>query len=289
MSVKSILVLSLNADANESTLDCALKVARRFGAHISVTHINGLPQITAAAGFDLNSGLPSEALLNEFEASETERETKAHAAFEDFVRREALPIQTTPEHSDEVSASWNVLESGVPHAVGLQGSAYDLIVTARPQHGAASQARKMVESALFSTGRPVLIASPDPPKTLGDTVLVGWNRGAPAARAFHAAKALILEGAKRVHLLSVTTGAKSGPSAQDIATNLIWNGISAEVSEIEPDHRSVGEVVLAEADAIAADLVVLGAFSHSRLLETILGGVTQHVITNANVPVFMAH
>jgi nucleotide-binding universal stress UspA family protein len=289
MSVKSILVLSLDADANGSPLHCASKIARRFGAHISVTHIKAPPNFATGGGFGLDSGLPSESLLREFEASETERETLAHAAFQEFVEREALSIQTTPKFSDEVSANWNVLDGSIPYAIGLQGSAYDLIIAAHPRNGVASQARIMVETALFSTCRPVLIAPLEPPETLGDTVLVGWNSGAHAARALHAAKALILESAQRVHLFSVATGAKSGPSTEDIAANLIRNGITAEVSEIQPDHRSVGEIVLAKAEAIGADLVVLGAYSHSRLLETILGGVTQHVITNANVPVFMAH
>ena len=89
--------------------------------------------------------------------------------------------------------------------------------------------------------------------------------------------------------MSVTTGAKLGPSAEDIAANLAWYGISAEVLEIAPDHRSVGEVVLAEASTMGADLLVMGAYSHSRIREIILGGVTQHVITNATLPVFITH
>ena len=188
-------------------------VARRFGAHITVTHIKGLPQVTAIGGFDIHSGMASEALLREFEATEEERETQARAAFDDFVRREAIAIRTTPEHTDKVSASWNVLEGNVTNSVALQGSAYDLIVARRPTNGMTSPSRVMVESALFSTGRPVLIAPHHPPQTLGDTVLIGWNRGAPAARAFHAAKALLLDKAKKVQLMSVTTGAKLGGGA----------------------------------------------------------------------------
>jgi nucleotide-binding universal stress UspA family protein len=88
---------------------------------------------------------------------------------------------------------------------------------------------------------------------------------------------------------SVATGAKSGPSAEEIAENLAWHGIATEVREIAPDYRSVGEVVLAEASAISADLLVMGAYSHSRIRQMILGGVTQHVFTHATLPVFMAH
>ena len=147
----------------------------------------------------------------------------------------------------------------------------------------------MIESILFSTGRPVLIAPLDPPQTLGDTVLIGWNRGTPATRAFHAAKALFLDEAKKVRLVSMTTGATLRPSAEAIAANLAWNGISAEIREFAPDSRSCGEVILAEASAMGADLLVMGAYSHSRIREIFHGGATKHVIANATLPVFMAH
>lgn len=146
-----------------------------------------------------------------------------------------------------------------------------------------------IETALFATGRPVLIAPRDEPQTIGETVLIAWNRGAQAARAFHAAKALLLERSARVRILSITTGAKEGPPAEAIARNLAWHGIRADIRELSPDYRSVGEVILAEASAIGADMVVMGAYSHNRLRQMILGGVTSHVLANASVSVFMAH
>ena len=141
--------------------------------------------------------------------------------------------------------------------VAARGGAFDLIVTGRPTGGATNLDLLSVETAIFATGRPVLVAPPNPPETIGETVLVGWNRGAPAARAFHAAKALLLEHAQRVRILSVTTGAKQGPSAEAIGENLAWHGIQAELRELSPDYRSIGEVLLAESSAIGADLVVM--------------------------------
>ena len=61
------------------------------------------------------------------------------------------------------------------------------------------------------------------------------------------------------------------------------------VVEIPPDHRLVGDVLLEEAERVSADLLVMGAYSHSRLRELILGGVTRHVLQNADLPVLMAH
>ena len=149
--------------------------------------------------------------------------------------------------------------------------------------------RIATEAALFATGRPVIITPPEPPRQIGETVLIAWNRGAQAARAFHAAKALLLDRAQRVRILSITTGAKQGPPASEIAANLDWHGIEADVVELSPDYRSVGEVLLAQASAINADLLVMGAFSHSRLRQLILGGVTKFVFEQSPLPVLMAH
>ena len=149
--------------------------------------------------------------------------------------------------------------------------------------------QEAIEAGLFSTGRPVLIAPPQVAQTLGETVLIGWNRSAQSARAFHAAKALLLKQAKKVRILSITTGAKNGPTAAEIADNLAWHGIDCDVRELSPDNRSVGAVLLAEAEAFNADLVVMGAYTHSRLRQLLLGGVTKHLLSNTTIPLFMAH
>jgi len=93
----------------------------------------------------------------------------------------------------------------------------------------------------------------------------------------------------RVEIFSIATGAKEGPSAHDAARLLSWHGISAEVTEVPPELGPVAETVLARAQQTGVDLVVIGAYSHSRFREIVLGGVTQHILRHATVPVFMAH
>jgi nucleotide-binding universal stress UspA family protein len=289
MTIKSILALPHDGDTEGSTLACAAIIARQFGAHVAATYIEGLPEQLVVSGLDGYAGYLSADLVAELEARAARQEAAMRVAFEDFVRRENIPVRTGREVAREASASWTAVKGHAPDIVALRGGAYDLIVAGRPDGAAANSSRAAVEAALFATGRPLLVAPPSRPKTIGETVLIGWNRSAPAARAFHAAKALLLGRARKVRLLSVATGAKSGPSAEQIADNLARHGIQAEVRELAPDYRSVGEVVLAEASAIGADLVVMGAYSQNRIRRLVLGGVTQHVLAHAALPVFMAH
>ena len=186
------------------------------------------------------------------------------------------------------SASWEVATGLASEIVAMRGGAYDMVVVGRPARGQTTVAELSAEAALFRTGRPVLIAPPKTPRSIGEAVVIGWNRSASSARSISAAMPLLLM-SRSVTIVTVTTGAKVGPSPQDMAKYLSWHEVHAEVVEIPPDHRVVGEVLLEEAERVSADLLEMGAYSHSRLRELILGGVTRHVLQNADLPVLMAH
>ena len=289
MTTRSILALLIEPETDASVLHAAGTIARQFSAHVAVTHVRERPRAIAAMGYEGIHAYVSHDLEAEHIERANEIEASSRGRFDAFVEETGFEIRTQAGHSDHPSVSWEAVDEFGPDVVARRGGAYDMIVVGRPLGGSSNLDLLSVESAIFSTGRPVLVTPPTPPESIGETVLVGWNRSGPAARAFHAAKALLLERSKKVRLLSVTTGAKQGPSAESIRENLAWHGIDAEIRDLSPDYRSIGEVLLAEASAIGADLLVMGAFSRSRLRQLILGGVTQHVLTRAEMPVFMAH
>ncbi len=195
------------------------------------------------------------------------------------LRQNSLPM-------DQPSAWWKVASGSARTEVVRHGAAYDLIVVGRPANDVPSN--PLVDAALFGTGRPVLVAPPKPPETLGARILIGWNKGVQSARAMQCAMPF-LRVARQVVIFMVVTGAKEGPSPHDIARLLKWPDIDSEVNGVQPDHRNVGEILLSEADAWGADLLVMGAFSHSKLREMILGGVTKHVLSHAELPMLMVH
>ena len=288
MTIRKILALPIDPNSTGSVLASAYFLSRKFGAHIDVRYVKSDPGQTLGAIYE---GVPS-SVLADMESAQArllqENENATRARFDDFVERTGIGISTSPGKPDEPSCGWTSATGDVSEFVATHGGAYDLIVLGRPL-GASPVTYATIEAALFATGRPVLTAPPTSPEHLGERVMVAWNRSAQAARAFHAAKILVLPQAKKVRILSIVTGAKQGPPATEIADNLRWHGIDAEVREMSPDSRAVGEVLLAEADAIHADLLVMGAFSNSRLRQMVFGGVTKHVLENANLPVLMAN
>ena len=83
--------------------------------------------------------------------------------------------------------------------------------------------------------------------------------------------------------------ARPGVLGQQIKELLLCHDIKAEIHELTPKHRNVGKDLLTSASNLGSQMIVLGAYGHSRLRELVLGGVTRHMLRNANIPLFLAH
>jgi nucleotide-binding universal stress UspA family protein len=171
-------------------------------------------------------------------------------------------------------------------ALGSLARVYDITVLSRPGNRGARMTA--LEAALFDSGRPVLMAPPTPPKSLGQTVLIHWNASTETARAILLAMP-ILRKAKRVSLVAVEGRIVPGPSVKDALGHLEVNGVMATEKTVTAARNRPGEAILAEAAAIGADLLIKGAYTQSRLRQMIFGGATSHILASAELPVFFAH
>ena len=100
----------------------------------------------------------------------------------------------------------------------------------------------------------------------------------------------LLKAMSKVRVLSIKEGKKDPHPATDLTHFLAWHGIAATVGEAPVDaHKATAEHFLAAAAEAKATLIVMGAYSHGRLRQLVLGGVTSHMIDAANLPVLMAH
>jgi nucleotide-binding universal stress UspA family protein len=116
---------------------------------------------------------------------------------------------------------------------------------------------------------------------------VAWNGTAESAAAVHAAIPW-MQRAEAVRVLSADEYQRRGPAAAELASYLALHGIRPEIAQFRPLEREVGRGVLSAAREFGADMLAMGAYSHSRLRQLILGGVTRHVLENAALPVLMA-
>lgn len=172
--------------------------------------------------------------------------------------------------------------------VGTAGRIYDAIVVGRPDSGGGYPRYVTFESALFESGRPLVVAPPQAPTRIGSTIVIHWNASTETARTIsHAMR--VLEKAERVVVLTIEGAGLDGPSGQQLAEMLRLHGIRAEAASREGTSRNAGELILDFAASQNADLLIKGAYTQSRLRQMIFGGATSHILAEAKIPVFMAH
>lgn len=288
MTIKNMLVPVGDIAHDEGAIGTALTLAQEFGGHAECVFVTGdVSDVIPAGAMGLFESVQVQ-IREEYDHERDEKQKLARQRFDDLIAARKIDYREAALPADLPAASWDIAAGIASEIVAMRGGAHDMVVVGRPVRDQTTVAELAAEAALFRTGRPVLIAPPTPPEAIGEAVVIGWNRSASSARSISAALPL-LSMSRSVTIVTVTTGAKRGPSPQEMAKYLSWHDVHAEVVEIPPDHRLVGEVLLEEAERVSADLLVMGAYSHSRLRELILGGVTRYVLQNADLPVLMAH
>jgi nucleotide-binding universal stress UspA family protein len=279
--MKTILVPTEDDDAMSSALETALILARRCDSYIE-----GFALRWKIAEF-VSADMMGAVVVGADHREITRMETQARAIFESFMQKHGVPRSTAT--TDSLSFGWfdNAPEGDA--FVGSHGRVFDVIVMSRSDRNATDLHKQAINSGLFESGRPILLAPPSPPAQIGTNVLIAWNRSTEQARATALAMPL-LQMADRVTVLTVIGGTEvSGPSAEQLVRNLRRNRIGAELKEAELDGRSTGETILGTAQSLGCDLLIKGAYTQSRLRQMIFGGTTQHVLENAIIPVLLAN
>ncbi len=288
MGFKVVLTPLYGVPSDDSALATAVAVARKFAAHVDVMHVRADPRTMIPYIGEGMSGALIEEMITSAEQQAEERSKRVRAAFDDWRAKSGLQLAAAA--GDGPSCNW-VETVGRPDAsVARRGRVADLVVVSRPEaDGAVTTVAETLEAALLESGTPLLVAASRPADTIGTHIAIAWNGGLESARAV--AAALPFLGAADTATI-VTVGAPAPPEADGPALQayLARHGVTAQIRDVEAEGgQSVGETLLATATDVGADLMVMGAYTHSRLRELVFGGVTREVLAAADMPVLMAH
>lgn len=169
----------------------------------------------------------------------------------------------------------------------------DLVVLPRPygdNHGA--EAEPIIEAAMFEGHAPVLVVPDDAdPIAAPKNILVAWNQSVEAMRAIR--RALPFLCAADLVRIVVIDPPSHGPERSDpggmLAQMLARHGVTCEIDVLSNSMNRVSDALNRHAVDTSADMMVMGAYGHSRFREAILGGATRNMLEQAKIPVFMAH
>jgi nucleotide-binding universal stress UspA family protein len=279
--MKNLLIPIEESELLPSVLESAVLVARRFGSYLEGLHVR--PDF---AGSIAASGMGAPYVIEEFRREDWEGIQRAHKTFGAFLRKHQIPCDTEAD----ASTPWACFRAEAPPGdefIGQHARLFDLTIVGQPSRGATPPRMAVLETALFDSGRPILVAPPSPPVRIGETIVIAWNASTETARTVAFARPL-LEQADRVVVLTVEGGMVAGPLGDEVARSLVRAGIPAQAIHVQ-QHRGIGETILEQSRKLGADLLIKGAYTQSRLRQMILGGATSHILAMANVPVFMAH
>jgi len=269
-------------DEDETRIAHAEAIAARCDAHLTGLFTNLLP--------DYGMTVPGDAAA----AASVMLEVEERARREGAQLFDALQQRFSRIGARNELRRIDATLGAMPTQVASELRWSDLFVASSPyREGASPGWDDLVETALFGSGHGVYFVPPGTqPRSSLAKVLVAWADTREPARAV--AEALpFLRSAAEVEIVSVAEApekpAALGLGAVDIAAHLDRHGISVTIRPLDKARRSVTDVLLDEALRVSADLIVMGAYGHSRWREWIVGGTTRRMLAESQVPILMAH
>lgn len=289
MSIKRILVPLPGSAGHTGQIETALSAAKALGAHVQALFISEPPPVTRGGLTVTEMGRTATVPVN-WHAEERERTARdAREVFAQACAVVGIPmLSANDEPGSPLAASWREAEGSYVEIAVQRAAAFDLMVAASATVMESLMA--IAEQSLLQTRRPVLLAPARLQSDLTDSVMIAWDE---SPECWHAVSAAIpfMHLAKSVRVISVDRDASNRQASQaEVLAYLRCHGIGATAQVVAPELRSVGDTLLAAGAEHEAGLLVMGAYSHSRLREMLLGGATRHILKNASArPVLLAH
>jgi nucleotide-binding universal stress UspA family protein len=272
--IKDIVVHLTGSSEDQYRLDCAEMLAGLFDAHLTGLLVHVEPEIVAMPEAHYADVLQT--LIIEGQEQTAQRKARLKERFAGMTAPNDLRVVSGPRDR-------------IGDALAAEARTADLFVGTRP-YGDPERSHRVEEGVIFASGRPCLLLPPNrPPPRQFDTVLVAWKNTRESARAVRDAIPL-LQQARRV-LVGMAIGEAEEErrisSGADIGRYLSRHGIVPEIKELAGWHVAQ-DALIAEATASGVQLIVAGAYGHSRLQQRLLGGVTRTLLERCDVPVLVS-
>jgi len=279
MAYKTFLTIVHSIDEAAIQIAAAAELSRRHDAHLDILCL-GVDEVQVGYYF-----AGADAVLQQ--TSMTLAREKADALVAEATAR--IATEGVRHSVDAIVSQLAILGDWVAQAARFA----DLVVLPPPYgEDATVENEAVIEAVLFAAGAPVLIVPPDGlPAGFCGRAIVGWNESGEALRAARHAFPL-LQQAERTEITVVDPPVRSvdrSPVGERLATLMDRHGISAAIAQLPKTVPRVADILLQRIVDHDADLLVTGAYGHSRLRESILGGATRDLMQRIRVPLLMAH
>lgn len=288
MNIRIILAPLFGSDADVTALPAAMGLAQRFQAHVQGLFVRTDPMDAVPI---IGEGVSPAVITQLTEAAKVEIERQwraAKGAFEAACVRTGVTVTDRPGDGGAASAELVDASGRRDDVIPRRARLSDLVVFGRSQADEPIDLRSIVESTLLDGGRPLLLMPHGHAGEVGRSVAIAWNGSVQAAHAVAGAMP-VLRDATSVHILTAETRRTAFERSAELARYLAWHGVESTPRQVTVGDDSVGASLLRTVAEAGADLLVMGGYGRTRLSELVMGGVTRHVLSEATVPVLLAH
>jgi nucleotide-binding universal stress UspA family protein len=269
MCYKSFLVQADTSSASDVRLAIAADWARRFGGRVI-----GVGAQAVYPLINYGYGVPDGEIVRVLREQAEQNLRQAENRFRDIVQ--GLP------------SVWRTAMDTPSRVMVEQARCADLVITSQPRPHFDASGSARIGDLIMDTGLPVLVAPPEHPGVADRRILICWKNTLQARSAISAALPLLRQ-AEEVLIAAVREDeVQGGHELQDVADRLKLHGVNVAIETQERRLHSVAQDLLAAAKRYRADLIVLGAYAHSRATEWVFGGVTNEMLHLADRPVLLA-
>lgn len=276
--IKDIILHLEREKSRDSVRDYAISVAETFDAHLAGVAFGGIISIPSYIMPGLPPYIPEDWLKesNQLAAAAVER-------FEAAAKHSRLSVECKLDTECNSSPAGNF---------SAMARRFDLSIVMQSAENIGLDNNLIIESALFDSGRPVIVV-PFIQKggLMLDRILCCWDGSSAAARAINDSLP-ILKRTAEVELFIVTnekTKRESEFGGADMANHLARHDVRVRVTALPGEDSDVANVILSYAADCTANMIVMGGYGHSRLREFVLGGATRGILSTMTVPVFISH
>lgn len=258
-------------------VNAAFALAKRFGADMTTVlleldaHRSAWPSSFGTSLAGVSDLIGEASAQSRFNSRTIVEEAKAEA------KRTLVNTNIVSEPTSIFPSSSGVIERAKLHDLAILSTA-------------SGFDRQFNESVIFGAGSPALLLPNEPALVALDTVAVAWDFSLTASRALRASLPLLSK-AGRIHIFTIANEKEgtAGRSINDLERHLSLHDLTFDHHEVDIAGRSIGQAFHDHTKNVGADLLVMGAFGHSRLREFVLGGATQSMLSNPTLPVLFAH
>lgn len=284
MATKHIM-LALTAEKDQGDLAiCAMHLAKDVGAHVAACYEDELGPIYLGPIDLMMPPANYGAFFDSLQDLRKEREAKARKYFERAAATVGLPHVSVPSDG-RPSAMWLAREG---RQTGAFDGITDLVVIGSPGTGESVATWNVLEHALFAARRRVLVVPPGMQKVSFARPMIAWNGSHEVENAVERGLDLLPRGSA-IHVVQAGHLRPGRTPARKVMDYLQWHGFKPHFEDLGRRPGAIEDMLMRYAEAIHADCIIMGAYTHGRTRELILGGVTDYMVRHSHIPLLMAH